>query len=89
MSSKGGTLNKEEGQESFFMLQAIQQQFERMNVVFNEIRDQIDKQLLLLLGVRSIPKESIILEGKKGMHTWMILMTTTRMSSKMKRINLH
>jgi hypothetical protein len=44
MSSKDGTSNKEGGEESFFMLQAIQQQFERMNVVFNEIRDWMDKQ---------------------------------------------
>ena len=26
------------------MLQAMQQQFERMNVVFNDIRDQMDRQ---------------------------------------------
>jgi hypothetical protein len=44
MSSRDGTSNKEGREESFFMLQAIQQQFERMNVVFNEIRDRIDKQ---------------------------------------------
>jgi hypothetical protein len=44
MSSRDGTSNKEGGEESFFMLQAIQQQFERMNVVFNEIRDWMDKQ---------------------------------------------
>jgi hypothetical protein len=44
MSSRDGTSNKEGGEESFFMLQAIQQQFERMNVVFNEIRDRMDKQ---------------------------------------------
>ena len=30
-----------------------------------------------------------MLEGKKGVCTWMILMTTTRMSSKIKRIKLH
>jgi hypothetical protein len=43
MSSRDGASNKG-GKESFFMLQAIQQQFERMNVVFNEIRDRVDKQ---------------------------------------------
>ena len=32
----------------------------------------IGKTLLLLLGVRGIPKESLMLEGKKGMHMWMI-----------------
>ena len=26
------------------MLQAMQQQFERMNVVFNDIRDRMDRQ---------------------------------------------
>jgi hypothetical protein len=44
MASRDGTSNKEGGEELFFMLQAIQQQFERMNVVFNEIRDRMDKQ---------------------------------------------
>jgi len=45
----------------------------------------IGKTLLLLLGARSVPKESPMLEGKKGVRPWMILMTTTRM----KRIKLH
>ena len=44
MSSTGETLNKEGGQESSLMLPAMQQQFERMNVVFNEIQDWIDVQ---------------------------------------------
>jgi hypothetical protein len=43
MFSRDGTSNKG-GEESFFMLQAIQQQFECMNVVFNEIRDRMDRQ---------------------------------------------
>jgi hypothetical protein len=30
--------------ESSFVLQAMQQQFARMNVVFNEIRDRMDRQ---------------------------------------------
>ena len=42
MSYRDGASNKEEGEESFFILQAMQQQFECMNVVFNEIRDQMD-----------------------------------------------
>ena len=37
MSSKGETSNGEGGEESSLMLQAMQQQFECMNVVFNEI----------------------------------------------------
>lgn len=44
MSSRGDTSNKEGREESSFTLQAMQQQFERMNVVFNEIRDQLDRQ---------------------------------------------
>jgi hypothetical protein len=44
MSSRDSTSNKKGGEELFFMLQAIQQQFEHMNVVFNEIRDRMDRQ---------------------------------------------
>ena len=44
MSSRGETSNKEGGDESSLMLQAIQQQFERMNMVFNDIRDWMDRQ---------------------------------------------
>ena len=43
MSSRGETSNKE-GEESSLMLQAMQQQFERMNMVFNDIRDWMDRQ---------------------------------------------
>ena len=44
MSFRDEALNREGGEESSLMLQAMQQQFECMNVVFNEIRDQIDRQ---------------------------------------------
>ena len=44
MSSRGETSNREGGEESSLMLQAMQQQFERMNVVFNDIRDRMDRQ---------------------------------------------
>ena len=44
MSSKGETSNKEGQAESSLMLRAMQQQFERMNVMFNEIRDRMDRQ---------------------------------------------
>ena len=44
MSSTGETLNKEGGQELSFMLPAMQQQFECMNMVFNEIQDWMDVQ---------------------------------------------
>ena len=44
MSSRGEASNREGGKESSLMLQAMQQQFESMNMVFNEIRDQMDRQ---------------------------------------------
>uniref|UniRef100_A0A2N9IPQ0 CCHC-type domain-containing protein n=1 Tax=Fagus sylvatica TaxID=28930 RepID=A0A2N9IPQ0_FAGSY len=44
MSSKGDTSNKEGQEESPLALQAMQQQFERMDVLFNEIRDRMDRQ---------------------------------------------
>ena len=44
MSSRGNTSNKEGGEESSFMLQLMQQQFECMNVVFNEIWDRMERQ---------------------------------------------
>ena len=44
MSSRDETSNREGREESSFMLQAMQQQFECMNVVFNDIRDQMDRQ---------------------------------------------
>ena len=34
------------------MLQAMQQQFERMNVVFNDIRDQMDRQDAVIASLR-------------------------------------
>ena len=43
MSSKGESSNKE-GEESSLMLQAMQPQFEHMNIVFNDIRDLMDRQ---------------------------------------------
>ena len=80
MSSKGKTSNKEEQAESSLMLWAMQQQFECMDVMFNEIRDRMDRDVL---------KEAFMLEGKQGVHPWTILMATMRMSSKVKRIKLH
>ena len=44
MSSRGEASNREGGKESSLMLQAMQQQFERMNVVFNEIWDRMDRK---------------------------------------------
>ena len=64
MYSRGEASNREGGEESSLMLQAMQQQFECMNVVFNKIRNRMDRQdAVLLLCMRSIPKESLMLEG--------------------------
>ncbi|RVW59154.1 hypothetical protein CK203_105254 [Vitis vinifera] len=52
MSSKGETSNKKGREESSLMLQAMQQQFERMNVVFNDIRDWMDKQDIVIASLR-------------------------------------
>jgi hypothetical protein len=55
---------------------SIQKQFERMNVVFNEIRDRMDKQdAVITTWHEGIPKESLMLEGKKGVQTLMIMKT--------------
>ena len=44
MSSRNETSNREGREESSLMLQAMQQQFECMNVVFNNIRDRMHRQ---------------------------------------------
>jgi hypothetical protein len=44
MPSKGNTSNKEGQEESPFVLQAMQQQFERTDVLFNKMRDHMDRQ---------------------------------------------
>jgi hypothetical protein len=52
MSSRGETSNKEGQAESPHMLRAMQQQFERMDVMFNEIRDRMDRQDAVITGWR-------------------------------------
>ena len=52
MSSKGKASNREGGEEESLMLQAMQQQFERMDVVFNEIRDRMDRQDVVIATLR-------------------------------------
>ena len=72
------------------MFQAMQQQFERMNMVFNDIRDWMDRQDAVIASLHEEhPQRAPMLEGKKGVHMWMILMPTMRMSLKMKRIKFH
>ena len=52
MSSRDETLNREGREESYLVLQAMQQQFERMNVVFNDIRDWMDRQDAVIASLR-------------------------------------
>ena len=52
MSSRGETSNREGGEESPLMLQAMQQQFERMNMVFNDIRDRMYRQDTVIASLR-------------------------------------
>ena len=52
MSSRDETSNREGREESSLMLQAMQQQFERMNMVFNDIRDQMDRQDVVIASLR-------------------------------------
>ena len=59
MSSKGKTSNREGGEESSLMLQAMQQPFVRMNMVFNDIRDRMDRQDAVIAFLREEhPKRS-------------------------------
>ena len=72
------------------MLQAMQQQFKRINVVFNDIRDRMDRQDAIIASLHEErPRRAPMLEGKEGVHALTILMTTMRMSLKMKMIKLH
>ena len=52
MSSRDETSNREEREESSLMFQAMQQQFERMNMVFNDIRDWMDRQDAVIASLR-------------------------------------
>ena len=52
MSSRDETSNREGREESSLMLQAMQQQFECMNVMFNDIRDRMDRQDVVIASLR-------------------------------------
>ena len=52
MSSKDETLNREGREESSLMLQAMQQQFEGKNMVFNDIRDRMYRQDTVIASLR-------------------------------------
>jgi hypothetical protein len=54
MSSRGETSNKEGQAELSLMLRAMQQQFERMDVMFNEIQDRMDRQDAVIATWREV-----------------------------------
>ena len=71
------------------MLQAMQQQFEHMNVVFNDIRDRMDRQDTVIASLHEEHPQRAPNARRQERRAWMILMPTMRMSLKMKRIKLH
>ena len=72
------------------MLQAMQQQFECMNVVFNDIQDRMDRQDAVIASLHEERHQKAPNARRQGRRAHlMILMTTMRMSLKMKKIKLH
>jgi hypothetical protein len=43
---------KEEADNSFFVLQAMQQQFERLNLVLEEVKDRMDQQEVVIRNLQ-------------------------------------
>lgn len=50
MSGQGDTISMEEINQ-FFILKAMQQQFERVNLVLGEIKDRIDNQNTVIVNL--------------------------------------
>ena len=80
MSSRGETSNREGGEESSLMLQAMQQQFERMNVVFNDIRDRMDRQDAVIVRLcssfgssRTVNLSGILPCGVQILYLWFMI----------------
>jgi hypothetical protein len=48
MSHKSDLTPKEEVDNSFFVLRAMQQQFERLNLVLEEVKDRMDQQKVVI-----------------------------------------
>jgi hypothetical protein len=48
MSHKSDSTPKEEVDNSFFVLRAMQQQFERLNLVLEEVKDRMDQQKVVI-----------------------------------------
>jgi hypothetical protein len=52
MSNKSGSTPKEKADNSSFVLQAMQQQFERLNVVLGKVRDRRDQQEVVIRNLQ-------------------------------------
>jgi hypothetical protein len=52
MSHKSDSTPKEEVDNSFFVLRAMQQQFERLNLVLEEVKDRMDQQEVVIRNLQ-------------------------------------
>jgi len=52
MSHKSDSSPKEEADNSFFVLRAMQQQFERLNLVLEEVKDRMDQQEVVIINLQ-------------------------------------
>jgi len=53
MSHKSDSSPKEEADNSFFVLRAMQQQFEQLNLVMEEVKDRMDQQEVVIRNLQS------------------------------------
>jgi len=52
MSHKSDSTSKEEADNSFFVLRAMQQQFKRLNLVLEEVKDRMDQQEVVIRNLQ-------------------------------------
>jgi len=52
MSHKSDSTPKEEADNSFFVLRAMQQQFEQLNLVLEEVKDRMDQQEVVIRNLQ-------------------------------------
>jgi hypothetical protein len=52
MSHKSDLTPKEEVDNSFFVLRAMQQQFEQLNLVLGEVKDRMDQQEVVIRNLQ-------------------------------------
>jgi hypothetical protein len=52
MSHKSDSSPKEEADNSFFVLRAMQQQFEQLNLVMEEVKDRMDHQEVVIRNLQ-------------------------------------